>query len=310
MVEIVSYNPKWPQMFEKEAAELKKSLGDNFIEIHHIGSTAVPGLSAKPKIDIIAVVKGLKEIRQLGYRFRGEFNIPFHHCYTKRSDNINVNLHIFEKDNPEIELNLLFRDYLRKNSKAREEYTALKMELVKQEYTHVKYNSIFVGYTLGKNYFIQKTLKKAGFDKLCIRFVTHHAEWEAYHRIRKEVIFDRMKIQYDPEHISIKDPQNKHFILYQGADIIGVAHVESLSLSEVALRPFAIDVPYQNKGLGSQFLPIIEKWIKEQGYRVIRLNAEPKAIKFYQRLGYSFMEFKDHHPRNRDETVDMGKVLA
>lgn len=309
MIEVVLYNLKWPEMFRKEAALLKKSLGDNFIDIHHIGSTSVPGLRAKPKIDILAVVKNLRDVIHLGYRFRGEFNIPFHSCYTKRSEEIDVNLHVVEENSPEIELNLLFRDYLRNNNQAKEEYQALKMDLLKQEASHVKNNSMFVGYTLGKNDLISSILRRAKFNALYLRFVTHHAEWEVYHRIRKEQIFDKVNIKYDPNHISIKDPQNKHFVLYKGADIVGVAQVEFLSLSEAVLRPFAIDAMYQNQGLGSEFIPMIEKWIKQQGRTIIRLNAEPKAIKFYQRLGYNLMEFKDYKPGINYKTIDMGKTL-
>lgn len=309
MIKVVPYNAKWPEMFEQEASSLKESLGDNFIAIHHIGSTSVTGLSAKPKIDILAIVKDLTKVSKLGYRYRGEFNIPFHSCYTKRSNDIYVNLHVVEENSPEINLNLLFRDYLRNNQQVKDQYESLKMELLQRESSHVKNDSMFVGYTLGKNDFISNVLKLSGFDKLYLRFVTHQSEWESYHRIRKELLFDRMKVVYDPNHPSIKDPQNRHFVLYKGADIIGVAQVEFISLSEAVLRPFAIDTPYQNLGLGSQFIPLIEKWIKQQGRNMIRMNAEPKAIKFYQRLGYSFMEFKDYNPRNRDETVDMGKIF-
>lgn len=309
MVEVVVYNPKWPEMFEQESNSLKTVLGHNLIGIYHIGSTSVPGLAAKPKIDILAVVKDLHAVNQLGYKFRGEFNIPFHSCYTKRSADADVNLHIFEENNPEIELNLLFRDFLRGNAEACAEYAALKFQLLEDESSHQKNDSIFVGYTLGKNNFIQKILKQVRFDGLCIRFVTHYMEWEEYHRIRKEQIFDRMKVEYDPNHPCIKDPQNRHFVLYKGADIVGTAHTEFLSLSDAALRPFAIDFPYQSHGLGSKYLAMIEKWIKSQGRSYLRLNANPEAINFYQRLGYSVMEFKDHHKKINYEIIPMGKKL-
>jgi GrpB-like predicted nucleotidyltransferase (UPF0157 family) len=56
-IEVVQYNDDWPKMFEQEAASIKQALGNNCIEIHHVGSTSIPGLSAKPIIDIIAVTK-------------------------------------------------------------------------------------------------------------------------------------------------------------------------------------------------------------------------------------------------------------
>ena len=57
LIEFVPYDPIWPKIFEIESENIKQALGDNCVAIHHVGSTAVPGLSSKPKIDIIAVVK-------------------------------------------------------------------------------------------------------------------------------------------------------------------------------------------------------------------------------------------------------------
>src|SRR5580698_1970268 len=81
-IEVVPYNPEWPQMFEAEAALIKKALGDNCIAIHHIGSTSIPGLSAKPIIDILPVVKDIlkvdaKPIEALGYQAKGENGMAF-----------------------------------------------------------------------------------------------------------------------------------------------------------------------------------------------------------------------------------------
>ena len=56
-IEVVPYDPEWPEIFERESLKIREALGDNCIAIHHIGSTFVPGLAAKPKIDMIAVVK-------------------------------------------------------------------------------------------------------------------------------------------------------------------------------------------------------------------------------------------------------------
>ena len=57
IIEVVPYDPSWPHIYEKEAALIKEALGDNCVTIHHIGSTSVPGLASKPKIDAIAVVQ-------------------------------------------------------------------------------------------------------------------------------------------------------------------------------------------------------------------------------------------------------------
>lgn len=311
MLKLVPYNHKWPEIFNNEAESLKSLLGDNLLEVHHIGSTSIANIYSKDKIDILIVVKDLKKIPAFGYQYRGEFNIPFHSCYIKREGELDINLHAFEEGNSEIKLNLLFRDFLRNNTSYRQEYEALKLKLVNEEINHQKNNSIFTGYNLGKNEFIQKILNLAGFDELCLKYCTHYSEWERYHRIRIEEIFTRMKVEYDYNHSSLKDPNHRHFVLYKGAQIIGVACIEFLSLSDVALRPFAIDKDYQNQGFGSKFLSMIEKWVKWNGRNTIRLNAEPKAISFYQRLGYDFMEFMDYPRgvRHNYQTIAMGKIF-
>ena len=82
-VVISDYDPAWPEEFRREAAAIARILGDNLTAIHHIGSTAVPGLAAKPIIDIMPVVRSLGAVdgsraalESLGYEYLGEFGIP------------------------------------------------------------------------------------------------------------------------------------------------------------------------------------------------------------------------------------------
>jgi GrpB-like predicted nucleotidyltransferase (UPF0157 family) len=101
------------------------------LAVHHFGSTSVPGLSAKPKIDILAIVKQLGSIdyaalEKLGFESRGEV-IPTGRYFCKESPR--VHLHIFEEGNPLIHRNLIFRDWLRTHEEDREAYAALKMKL-------------------------------------------------------------------------------------------------------------------------------------------------------------------------------------
>lgn len=136
IIEVVLYDPNWPIIFAAESKTIQEALGENCLEIHHIGSTAVPGLVAKPKIDIIAVVNHLsevgKQLSSIGIQYQGEYNIPLRYFFSKRSK-VNVNLHVYEEDHPEIELNLLFRDYLCSHAAARDEYALLKRQLLVDE---------------------------------------------------------------------------------------------------------------------------------------------------------------------------------
>jgi GrpB-like predicted nucleotidyltransferase (UPF0157 family) len=121
---VTPYNPDWPNTFESEALKIKETLGENCIAIHHIGSTSVPGLLAKPVIDMIGVVrdpdKAIQSLESLGFKYKGEYNIPMR-FYFNHSEGVETNLHVYEEGHPEIELNLIFRDYLRNHEYAREE---------------------------------------------------------------------------------------------------------------------------------------------------------------------------------------------
>ena len=101
-VQVVDYNPLWKEYFELEFIRIKEVLGSLCLEIHHVGSTAVPGLCAKPKIDIIAVFSTLSFEHTLleshGYQYAGGFNIPLRKSFTRRVSRgalFDVNLHVF-----------------------------------------------------------------------------------------------------------------------------------------------------------------------------------------------------------------------
>ena len=130
---IAPYNSNWPKIYTIEAAKIQQALGNNCIEIHHIGSTAVPRLIAKPRIDIIAAVKNseitIENLAGIGFEYMGEYNIPMHYGFRIR-ENVDVNLHIYAEDHPEIELNIMFRDYLRNNPATRDAYATLKQDLL------------------------------------------------------------------------------------------------------------------------------------------------------------------------------------
>jgi GrpB-like predicted nucleotidyltransferase (UPF0157 family) len=278
--------------------------------VHHIGSTSVPGLAAKPIIDIIVECKdnkdSIKPLETMNYEYRGEFNIPFRNYFCKK-EKIRFNLHVYEQGNPEIELNLSFRDYLRNNPKARDEYALLKSNLLKEKSSFEKNNSIFTGYNLGKDQFIRKILEKIGFNYLRLLHVAHHLEWQEYHRIRREQIFEPINIVYDENHQTITLDNHFHFVLCKGTKIVTVAHVEFLNEAEAAIRSLATDEPYKMLGFAAHMMHLLEKWIKLKGKNIIKLHANPNAEDFYRKLGYAEIEFDDVSISN--DTIDLGKIL-
>ncbi len=159
IIEIAPYDPEWPQMFQCEAGPIKTALGDNCLAIHHFGSTSVPGLSAKPKIDILSVVQELGSIdftalEKLGFQSRGEV-IPTGRYFSKEAPR--VHLHVFEDGNPLIERNLRFRNWLSTHDEDREAYAALKMKLAAQ-------HDDGMSYCHAKTDFIEQIIAKAGED--------------------------------------------------------------------------------------------------------------------------------------------------
>lgn len=310
MISIVAYNPAWPAEFAREALKIKLAIGNNAIEVHHIGSTSIPELPSKPKLDVITVVRCFNKIRKsiesIGYQYRKEHEIPFRLYFTKRTEP-NVNLHVFEENNPEIELNILFRDFLRNSEESRIEYANLKRNLIINRSYHKKNNSNYSGYNLGKNDFIKKIIKQTGFSGICFRPCEHYYEWQEYHRIRREQIFDPLDIIYDEKHPSLTADKHSHFILYKGVEVVTVAHIEFLNEEEVAIRSLATDKPYKMQGYAKYMMQLLEKWIKQQGRKIIKLHANPDAVMFYRKLGYNNMEFDDVSISK--DVVDLGKRL-
>jgi len=120
-VVVRAHDPAWRLEFEQEAARISRALGELEVSLHHIGSTAIPGIPAKPIIDVLMVVAELVELdaknsvlADLGYEALGEFGIPGRRFF-RRSDESGVrthHVHAFEVRDPGIERHLAFRDYM------------------------------------------------------------------------------------------------------------------------------------------------------------------------------------------------------
>lgn len=160
---VVEYNSIWQDLFNKEKLLIKGILGENVIEIYHIGSTAVHDLCAKPIIDIMPVVNSLEEVdlkardfEKVGYEYLGEFGIEGRRYLRKGGDERTHQIHIFEaKDRLNIERHLAVRDYLRAHPSEALQYGELKKQLA------LKYPYNIDGYCDGKASFVQELEAKA-----------------------------------------------------------------------------------------------------------------------------------------------------
>ncbi|MDR2645670.1 MAG: GrpB family protein [Holosporaceae bacterium] len=267
-IDVVPYNPDWPQIFEVEREIIAETLGDNCVTIHHIGSTAVHGLAAKPKIDIIIVAKEresvIANLEKAEYCYRGEWNVPLKCGFTKRG-NININLHVFfEKDHPEIELNLLFRDYLRTHSDICDEYAALKTKILQDESSQEKIG-ILPAYTIKKRCFIDDIIRRTGFNRLRVLKCATDNEWIAVKNFRQKYFDERKKPDPCGE---ISAPNHEHFMLYRGVEIIGYAHIQIYPKSSEARLHMVVFTDEKDKlSYCSYFLSTIEKWTMVHGYK-------------------------------------------
>lgn len=158
VVEVVPYDPDWRQRFETEAAAVRAALGDALLGVEHIGSTSVPGLPAKPIIDMMPLVRDVREVDRrisamaaAGYTPRGEFGLPGRRYFVKGPAHARlVHCHIYAADDPEVERHLAFRDYLRTHPAERDAYAQLKMQLAQAHPTDI------VAYMDGKNGLIKQ----------------------------------------------------------------------------------------------------------------------------------------------------------
>jgi GrpB-like predicted nucleotidyltransferase (UPF0157 family) len=275
-IEVVPYNHDWPNMFEVESNLIKQALGPHCREIHHIGSTSIPGLASKEDLDILCIIHSLPSclsLQEAGYVFKGELNIPLRYYFSKNSPTSKVNLHVVEEGHGFIALNLCFRDYLRNHKVAREAYQNLKYQLLKDPTSFARAEGGFPRYTLEKDFFIKSILDQAGFTGITINFCTHYREWDAYHRICEEQIFRPMKVTYDRNHSKIQAKNHYHLVLYKGTQIVTVAHVEFSSAQEVLLHLLATDTPYYKQGYDAIMMEFIEKWLKHHGRFVTKLHG-------------------------------------
>lgn len=134
---VVPYDDKWPEMFEAESLLIKTLLGGVAKSIHHIGSTSVSGLSAKPVIDILLEVSDINELDTYnyamtcaGYVARGENGISGRRYFIKGGDHRSHQVHAFAVGNMQVLRHLAFRDYLRQNKDIAGEYAEIKHSAV------------------------------------------------------------------------------------------------------------------------------------------------------------------------------------
>jgi GrpB-like predicted nucleotidyltransferase (UPF0157 family) len=159
---VADYDERWPGLFAREAERIRAALGDRALLVEHIGSTSVPGLPAKPIIDVDLVVADtadepayLPALEAAGYELVIREPDWYEHRCLKGPDT-NVNLHVYPAGCPEVERNLAFRDRLRADAADRDLYARTKRELATRPWTYVQQ------YADAKTEVITEILRRAG----------------------------------------------------------------------------------------------------------------------------------------------------
>jgi len=163
---LADYNPHWVTLYKQEEAKIRNALGARAFQIHHVGSTSVPGLCAKPIIDILLVVTDssneqsyIPALESVGYAIYIREPDWYQHRLLKGSDP-DANLHVFSDNAAEIKRMLCFRDWLRSNENDKLRYENVKRELAGRNWKHVQH------YADAKTEIIEEILARSQM-KLC-----------------------------------------------------------------------------------------------------------------------------------------------
>ncbi|MET3937416.1 GrpB-like predicted nucleotidyltransferase (UPF0157 family) [Paenibacillus sp. PvP094] len=163
-VVVSEYDPRWVEDYHVERNKIMKVLTEICVDFEHIGSTSVPGLGAKPLIDMMAAVHELNDVKavhmealgELGYEYVPKPDFPERLFFRKGQWRAGTHhLHVYKYKSVEWKDNLLFRNALRRDSEVMQEYYALK-KMLEQQFRHDR-----VGYTAAKAAFIQSIIQKA-----------------------------------------------------------------------------------------------------------------------------------------------------
>lgn len=161
---VVDYSPEWPRLFEREAGRVRAALGDRVLALEHVGSTSVPELAAKPKIDMLLVVADsadeqsyVPNLEAAGYVLQIREPDWYEHRMFKGPDT-DINLHVYTVGCPEIERVLLFRNWLRSHDSDRQLYERTKRELARVNWKYMQ------NYADAKTVVVKEILARAQGD--------------------------------------------------------------------------------------------------------------------------------------------------
>ncbi len=288
IVELAEYNAEWPALFTKAATEIKSILQENCLEIHHIGSTAIPGIYAKPIIDILPIVKDLRLVDSLNHKFEllgyvcmGEYGIPGRRFYWKSKLKRTHHIHLFEQGSPEILRHISFKKFML----AHDDY-AQAYSLIKQQLAEVFLHDI-ENYVNGKASFVQMIDYKTGTARVLQLKAKDNIIIEPYNPAWPKLADAEVKV------IKIVTKQLPH---------ISIEHLGSTAVPELSSKPI-IDIFITLKSIKDA-----NQWIKPLetlGYVFWNENPDKTHLRFFKGMPPFGMKRTHHvHIVEAGETVE------
>jgi len=297
---VVPYDENWANLFQQEKVLLQGILGEEVISIEHFGSTSVEGLSAKPIIDILVLVKNIGEVdgyndqmSAAGYDVRGEHGMPGRRYFVRfkndNSGNHTHHIHVYQLDNQAAKDELLFRDYLRINESAKKEYNDLKIELSKKHYTEP------LAYTDGKTECVLGILQRArehfcDIENQMVQGGIFEMKIKALDGIYKETVINHVFEEWGEPIVSRGNIVNIRdipgFIALKNGALIGAILYE---IRDKECEIVALYSLVESIGVGTSLInSVVDVAKTENCGRVwlITMNDSTRAIRFYQRRGF------------------------
>jgi GrpB-like predicted nucleotidyltransferase (UPF0157 family)/predicted N-acetyltransferase YhbS len=294
---IVAPDPRWPRWFDEEGVIVRSALGSSLLGLEHVGSTSVPGLGAKPTIDMLAGLSSRKEadaalpaLAQVGYT--DVLPVPegsdWYYCLCKGSGtDRHFHLHLARHENGFWRRHIVFRDFLRVHPAAAEEYFELKRSLAARcRDERMKYNTAKTGFIR----WVEAQAAGASIAQMAESDIVAIARvFERWHKTTK---------QYEDYYAEQRRGERAVLVARLGGEVVG--YVTLLAVSRYApLReqgiPETSDLnvinEHQRKGIGSGLVYAAERLARQRGYAAVGIDVEQSpaydaANRLYPHLGF------------------------
>jgi GrpB-like predicted nucleotidyltransferase (UPF0157 family)/GNAT superfamily N-acetyltransferase len=323
---VLPYDPNWKTEFERIRHYLLEHIGDLVLEIKHVGSTSVPGLCAKPIIDIVAVMESyevfpeiISRLEKVGYQHEGDRGVKDREAFKRLipDDFMDYHFYICPKDSEELSRWDIFLNALRNNNKLADEYGKLKMRLIDEV------NGDRVLYTDSKTDFIVGVINKAiknGDVMKNIQITDREITKEELN-----AIYDDFKV-IDRENGIPDAPQVRYqYMAEQNGNVVGFA--SGLTNHKwFYLSDMWVESSYRRQGLGKKLLSMLEervqsigiehiytwtsgknneRFYEQQGYRIFTIFEN-----FFEKDGFDYVGYrKDFNPPSDNVSPDFWQAL-